>query len=135
MNDFKLDKHPKIKPGFIIPENYFENFENNILSKFPQNDIRIIQMKSNERSWIYTAAAILILALAIPSLNRIIPKIDENNVAIENYLAYTDISDENLVELLSVKDIQQINVDNTIEDKTIEDALSSNSNLENYIID
>lgn len=134
MNDFKLDKHPKIKPGFIIPENYFENFENNLLSKFPQNDIRIIQMKSDDRSWIYTAAAILILALAIPFLNRIMPNTDENN-AIEKYLTYTDISDENLVELLSIKDIQQLNVDYIIEDKTIEDALSSNSNLENYIID
>ena len=134
MNDFKLDKHSKITSGFRIPENYFEKIQVTIQSKL-ENESSIIQLRPTKNSWAYAVAAILVLALIIPSLNRLTSKKLQNTTAIESYLAYSDISDEELVDMLDLKDIQQINIDYDIENNIIEDVLSTNSNLENYIID
>ena len=134
MNDFKLDMYPKMKSGFTVPKDYFTKIDNEILSKVSE-DIPIILVRSKRESWVYAAAAILLLSLTIPIIGRFQFDAAKKNKAIENYFAHADISDEDLVNLLDLKDIQKINVENKIEDKTIEDVLSSNSNLENYITD
>ena len=134
MTQFNLDKHPKIGSGFKTPDDYFEDFQIKIHEKLPEKEVKVISV--SRKSWIYAASAVLVVGLTIPIYNMMKqPTITLDNTAIENYIAFhSTISDEDFAELLDEKDIEQIKVDSPIEDKAIEDLLSTNSNLEEYII-
>jgi uncharacterized radical SAM superfamily protein len=55
---------------------------------------------------------------------------------LENYIAYqSNISEEEIVNLLEQDDLDKMKLDFNIDDAAIEDALKSNSNLEQYLID
>jgi len=83
----------------------------------------------------YAVAAVLVIGLTIPIYNLINqPDAALDKTTIENYItSHSNISDEDFAELLDEKDIEQIKIDIPIEDKAIEDLLSTNSNLEEYI--
>jgi hypothetical protein len=136
MKAFKLDNEPKINIGFTTPVNYFENFLEKVMQKIAEPEVKVILLSSKRKSRIYTAAAVLVLALSIPLLNKFVtPSNEPDAAALETYLAYhADISDEQLVDLLETEDIEKIKVDYKIEDKALEDMLSSNADIENYII-
>ena len=140
MKTFKLNNEPKIKSGFKTPENYFDTFSAKVLQQLPEveakKESRIISLFSKRKSWIYAVAAVLILALTLPvAYNNFYsssPEIDE--ATLENYISYnTSISDADLVNLLDEKDIQNMDIGMNIEDITIENELSANKNLENYL--
>jgi hypothetical protein len=140
MKTFKLNNEPKIKSGFKTPENYFDTFSAKVLQQLPEveakKESRIISLFSKRKSWIYAAAAVLVLALTLPvAYNNFYsssPEIDE--ATLENYISYnTSISDADLVNLLDEKDIQNMDIGMNIEDITIENELSANKNLENYL--
>jgi hypothetical protein len=136
MKTFKLDNEPKIESGFTTPENYFENFSANFLEQLPKNEPKIISIFSKTKYWIYTAVAIIVLVLTIPIYNSYRANSSEiDSATLENYIAYnSSVSDVDLLNLLDEKDIQKINNDLKIEDKNIEDELSSNNNLEQYLL-
>ena len=140
MKTFKLDNTTKIESGFKIPENYFETFSQRVMQQLPKEeakaDSRIISLFSKRKSWIYAAAAVLVLALALPvaynNFYKSSPEIDK--ATLENYISYnTNISDVDLVNLLDEKDIQNMDIGMNIEDITIENELSENKNLQNYL--
>lgn len=137
MKTFKLDNEPKIDSGFKTPENYFDTFSARVLQQLPKEEPKTISLFSKRKSWIYAAAAVLVLALTLPAVYTKFynssPDIDE--ATLENYISYnTSISDADLLNLLDEKDIQKIDIGLSIEDKTIENELSENKNLENYLI-
>jgi flagellar basal body-associated protein FliL len=136
MKTFKLENEPKIKTGFTTPENYFEDFSAKMMQQLPRKEPKIISLFARRKTWLYTAAAIMVLALTVPVYNYFYsnsPEIDD--VTLENYIAYhSTVFDEDLVNLLDEKDIQQISIDFNIEDKTIENELSNNNNLEQYLL-
>jgi flagellar basal body-associated protein FliL len=137
MKTFKLDNSPKIESGFKTPENYFDTFSARVMQQLPKEEPKTISLFSKRKSWIYVAAAILILALTLPvvytNFYRSSQEIDE--ATLENYISYnTSISDTDLVNLLDEKDIQKIDIGMNIEDKTIENELSENKNLEHYLL-
>jgi len=137
MKTFKLDNEPKIESGFKTPENYFDTFSARVMQQLPKEEPKTISLFSKRKSWIYAAAAILVLALTLPvvytNFYRSSPEIDE--ATLENYISYnTSISDTDLVNLLDEKDIQKIDIGMNIEDKTIENELSENKNLEHYLL-
>jgi hypothetical protein len=136
MKTFKLENEPKIKTGFTTPENYFEDFSAKMMQQLPRKEPKIISLFARRKTWLYTAAAVMVLALTVPVYNYFYsnsPEIDD--VTLENYIAYhSTVSDEDLVNLLDEKDIQQISIDFNIEDKTIENELSNNNNLEQYLL-
>ena len=136
MKTFKLENEPKIKSGFTTPENYFEDFSAKVLQQLPNNEPKVISIFSSRKTWIYTAAAIFVLALAIPVYNKYQTNSAEiDTVTLESYIAYhSTVSDADLVNLLDEKDIQKMNIDLNIEDKNIEDELSANKNLEQYLL-
>ena len=136
MKTFKLDNEPKIKTGFKVPENYFEDFSANFLQQLPKNEIKVISIFTKKKTWIYTAAAIMVLALSLPIYNNYFSHSSEiDEVTLENYLTYqSTLSDSDLVNLLDEQDIQKISVDLEIEDITIENELSQNNNLEQYLL-
>lgn len=136
MKTFKLENEPKIESGFKTPENYFDNFSERILGQLPKNEPKVISIFSRRKTWIYSAAAVIILALTIPIYNNYYKTSSEiDTPTLENYIAYNStVSDVDIVNLLDDKDIQKMSVDLNIGDKSIEDELSTNKNLEQYII-
>jgi len=135
MKPFNLENHPKIKPGFTIPEDYFEQFSEKLLSAIPQEEKPVISIFARKKKWFMAVAAILIFGIMIPFLNK---NSNENqnldSASLENYLAYqSTISPEELVSLLDEKDIDAIETDLNLDDATVESALSGNNYLENYI--
>jgi len=137
MKTFKLDNEPKIESGFKTPENYFDTFSARVMQQLPKDEPKTISLFSRRKTWIYAAAAVLVLGLTIPVVYNNFysrsPEIDE--ATLENYISYnTSISDADLVNLLDEKDIQKIDIGMNIEDKAIENELSENQNLEHYLL-
>lgn len=137
MKTFKLDNSPKIESGFKTPDNYFDTFSARVLQQLPRENPKTISLFSKRKSWIYAAAAVLVLAMVLPVVYTKFysssPEIDETTL--ENYISYnTSISDTDLINLLDEKDIQKIDIGMTIDDKTIENELSEDNNLELYLL-
>ena len=80
-------------------------------------------------------AAVLILTLMSPVYNRLSTKTTElDEATLENYITdESNINQDDLVGLLEAKDIENIKVSVNLEDKAIEDILSTNGNLEHII--
>ena len=135
MKTFKLENEPKIEPGFIIPENYFDNFSDNVMQQIPKDKPKVISLFLRRKSWMYVAAAIVGLGLFIPIYNDFSSHYTEiDEVILENYIANkSDISDTDIANLLDEEDIQKMSIDLNIEDKSIENELSTDTNLEQLI--
>lgn len=136
MKTFKLDNEPKIETGFIVPENYFEDFSAKMMQQLPKNEPKVISVFAKKKTWMYAAAAIMVLALSLPIYNNYFSHSSEiDETTLENYITYhSTVSDTDLVNLLDEQDIQKIIVDLDIEDITIENELSQNKNLEQYLL-
>ncbi|MGK4568655.1 hypothetical protein [Flavobacterium sp. 3HN19-14] len=136
MKDFKLDDHPKIKSGFTAPEGYFDDFNDKIMSQLPASEPKVISIFARRKNWITAAAAVLVLGLMLPVYNHYQKNTELlDSVSLENYLSEeSDISQYDLVNLLDKQDIENIDINLPVDDKTIEDVLT-NENLENYITD
>jgi hypothetical protein len=135
MKTFKLENEPKIKSGFIIPESYFDHFSEKVMQQLPKEEPKVISLFLRRKSWIYAAAAIIGLGLIIPIYNNFDSHSSEiNEVILENYIVNkSDISDTELASLLDEEDIQKMSIGLDLEDKSIENELSINTNLEQYI--
>ena len=136
MKTFKLDNEPKIKTGFTVPENYFEDFSAKMMQRLPVQEPKVISIFARKKTWLYGAAAILVLALSLPIYNNYFSRSSEVDAAtLENYISYqSTVSATDLVNLLDEQDIQKIRVDLDIDDITIENELSQNKNLEQYLL-
>lgn len=137
MNDFKLDNEPKITSGFTTPDGYFDAFSERVLAQLPKEQPKVISIFGSGKKWYFAAAAILVLALSIPFYNNYkLNQQEMDSATLENYIAYqSTISQEEIVDLLEPEDLDQMKMELNIDDAAIEDALKSNSNLEEYIID
>ena len=77
------------------------------------------------------------MALSIPLLNVMFTSSTEiDKDTLEIYLNnQTNLSNDDIVELLNEEDIQKIKIDLKIEDQELEDILTTNCNMEEYIVD
>jgi len=137
MKNFKLGNEPKITPGFTTPDGYFDTFSEKVLAQLPKQEPKVISIFSSKKVWYFAAAAVLILMLSIPLFTKYSTQQEEIDLAtLENYIAYqSNISAEEIVNLLEQDDLDKMKLDFNIDDAAIEDALKSNSNLEQYLID
>lgn len=138
MKTFKLENEPKIEPGFKTPDHYFENFSIKIMEQLPVSEPKVISIFQKRKLLILlSTAAVLIFALLIPNLSPTESKTKElDTVAIENYITYqSNVNQYDLINGLETEDIEKINSSIVLEDETIEDHLSTNSNLENLILE
>jgi hypothetical protein len=135
MKTFKLENEPKIESGFVTPEHYFENFSAKIMQQLPEEKPKVISLFSKRKTWIYAAAAIMVLALTIPVYNNYSSRsLEIDALTLENYIANNSaVSETDLAILLDEEDIQKVTIDLNIEDKSIENELSTNTYLEQYI--
>jgi hypothetical protein len=137
MKAFKLENEPKIESGFKTPDHYFENFSAKVMKQLPESEPKVISLFQKRKVLIMMVAAVLIIGLMIPILNTFSTKSKElDSTTLENYLTYqTSINQYDLINGLESEDISQIKTSIALEDETIEDILSVNSNAENLIIE
>ena len=137
MKTFKLENEPKIQTGFKIPENYFDNLSIKIMEQLPASEPKVISIFKKRKSLILMAAAILILALMIPILNNLsTTKKELDSTTLENYITYqSNVNQYDLISVLETEDITNMNTSIVLEDQAVEDVLSTNSNLENLILE
>jgi hypothetical protein len=135
MKDFKLDTNEKITSGFKIPDNYFDDFSEKVMQQLPKEEPKVISFYAKNKRWIYSAAAVLVLALSVPIVYQM-----QNNEAemtsseVENYLVNnTTLSDDDIVNLLEQEDIDKLKTETPIAQDALEDILSNNSEIEQYI--
>jgi hypothetical protein len=133
MNSFNLENQPKINSGFKTPEHYFENFSEQMLAKIGQEEKPVISIFQRHRNWFLVAAAVLILGIMIPFLNKPADSQNIDDATIENYLAQSNISQYELVNMLDDADIDALERDLAMDESTLESAIEYNGNLENYI--
>lgn len=135
MKTFKLENEEKIKTGYTVPENYFEDFSARLMQQVSKEEPIVISFFKRRSTWTYTAAALFVMALSIPIYNELNKSKEIDNATIENYLtANASISDAELISLLDEKDIQEMSIDLKIEDNTIENELTKNKDLEQYLL-
>lgn len=136
MKEFKLDNEFKITSGYITPDDYFDQFPERISSKLCLAEPKVVSFYSLKKQWYFAAAAILILLLSIPIYNQYAGSGEIDTATLENYIAYqSNISEDEIVNLLEQEDIDKIQLELNVDDSAIEDALQYNSNLEQYLID
>jgi len=137
MKNFKLDNEPKITSGFTTPDGYFDTFSEKVLAQLPKQEPKVISIFSSKKNWYFAAAAILILMLSIPLYTKYSTQQEEiDSATLENYIGYqSNISEEEIVNLLQQEDLDKMKLEFNVDDSAIEDALKSNSNLEQYLID
>ncbi len=137
MKTFKLENEPKIETGFKTPDHYFENFSIKMMEQLPKNEPKVISIFQKRKTLIIVAAAILVLALMIPILSPSSTDTKElDATALENYITYqSNVNQYDLISILESEDINNIKTGIVLEDETIEDHLSVNSNLENLILE
>lgn len=137
MKTLKIENKPKIETGFSTPENYFENFSSRIMLELnPENEPKMIPLFSKRKFWTYTVAAIFVVGLMIPLYNYLAnPLSNIDDASLENYIVNSSsLSEDDFASLLDDEDIEKINIELNIEDKTIENELTNNSDLEHYIL-
>lgn len=137
MKTFKLENEPKIQTGFKIPENYFDDLSIKIMEQLPASEPKVISIFKKRKSLILMAAAILILALMIPILNNLsTTKKELDSTTLENYITYqSNVNQYDLISVMETEDITNMNTSIVLEDQAVEDVLSTNSNLENLILE
>lgn len=135
MKDFKIDTSEKITTGFQIPEDYWDAFSEKVIQRIPKEEAKVISFYARNKSWMYSAAAILVLALSLPIVNHLQNKEQElSSTEIENYLTQNkSVSDDDLVNLLEQEDIDELKVNTPVSEDALEDELSNNTDLEQYI--
>ena len=136
MKDYKLDTNEKITSGFKIPDNYFDDFSEKVMLQLPKEEPKVLSFYARNKRWIYSAAAVLVLALSVPIVYQMQNKEQETTSnEVESYLVnHTTLSDDDVVNLLDQEDIDKLKkTDTPIEKEALEDALSNNTEIEQYI--
>jgi flagellar basal body-associated protein FliL len=137
MKTFKLENQPKIESGFKTPENYFENFSAKMTQQLPENESKVISIFQKRKIILMTVAAILVIAMMIPVYTFFSTKSNElDETTLENYLTYqSSMNQYDLITELEPEDINKIETVFPLEDETIEDILTTNSDMEHLILE
>ena len=138
MNDFKLDIEPKISTGFTIPDNYFESLATKIQPKLVGSPPKVISLRSyilKNKSWIASAAAIVLLSISsIVYINFQNQNNQKYTAELENYITnHPNYSDDEIVNLLEITEIDNIKFNSKLSSKTLENQLLNNVDFDEII--
>ena len=108
MNHFNIDTHPKIETGFKTPDDYFDQFDANVLAKIAvtSNETKVIPLYKKWKIWIPSVAAVIAIALFVSTywFNS-----NEEIIVNEDFLINeANLSTEDISEQLSDADISSI---------------------------
>ena len=138
MDTINLNNDPKIKSGFIIPEDYFEKLSQKLNPKLVPAPIKIISLfdriKQNKKR-IMSVAAIVLVSISAVFYQQYQTQSDKKYAAeLENYITnHTNYSDDEIVNLLTVEEIAEIKIDSKLNSETIENQLLENQNFDQII--
>ena len=137
MKPFDIESNEKIETGFKIPANYFDDLSLKIMEQIPASEPKVISIFQKRKGLFMMAAAILILALMVPVFNNLsTTKKELDSAALENYITYqSNVNQYDLISILETEDITNMSSGIVLEDQVVEDVLSTNSNLENLILE
>lgn len=136
MKDFKLDSNEKITSGFKIPDTYFDDFSEKVMQRLTKEEPKVISFYAKNKRWLYSAAAVVVLALSVPIVYQMQNNETEmTSKEVESYLVnHTTLSDDDVVNLLDQEDIEKLKKgDAPIAKEALEDVLSNNTEIEQYI--
>ncbi len=135
MKKFNLENIPKTTSGFIVPDNYFEDFSKKVLSKLPEEPNRVIPLYEQKSKLLMAVAAILVIGLFIPIFNQLSKPAEELDLTtLENHLSYqTNINQYDLISELDEDDLNKMGATIQLKDEIIEEHLSTNSDLERLL--
>ncbi len=136
MKDFKLDSNEKITSGFKIPDTYFDDFSEKVMQRLTKEEPKVISFYAKNKRWLYSAAAVVVLALSVPIVYQMQNNETEmTSKEVESYLVnHTTLSDDDVVNLLDQEDIEKLKkADTPIAKEALEDVLSNNTEIEQYI--
>lgn len=131
MSDFKLDNHPKLKPGFNVPDGYFDSFAERLAGKLTAaQQPKVVPLYRRRPLWLSAAAVFIVLLGLGIFFKTLMPEPETaqpDAEAIENYLVYQQgITSYDLLQNLDVQDIKELEASiNTIPDEAIEEYLST----------
>lgn len=136
MKAFKLDNEPKITTGFTTPEGYFDGFSEKVLKKIEKKEPKVISIFARRKARIIAVAAVFVVAFYIPMMQQFQSESsDIDQDVLENYITQqSTLNEDDIASLLDENDIQKMKVTTSIENTSIEDELSTDTDLENYII-
>lgn len=135
MKTFKLENEPKIESGFIVPEQYFDDFSKKVLSQLPEKNTKVIPLFQKRKTVFLAAAAVLVVGLLLPIYNQFTTNSDEIDITtLENHLTYqSNLNSYDLISELDDEDLTKLGTTIGLKDETIEDILVINSDLEKLI--
>ena len=135
MKKFNLENIPKTTSGFIVPNNYFEDFSNKVLSQLPDETNKVIPLYEQKSKLLMAVAAILVIGLFIPIFNQLSKPAEELDLTtLENHLSYqTNINQYDLISELDEDDLNKMGATIQLKDEIIEEHLSTNSDLERLL--
>ena len=135
MKKFNLENIPKTTSGFIVPDNYFEDFSKKVLSQLPDETNRVIPLYKQKSKLLMAVAAILVIGLFIPIFNQLSKPSEELDLTtLENHLSYqTNINQYDLISELDEDDLNKMGATIQLNDEIIEEHLSTNSDLERLL--
>lgn len=132
MKDFNLDTKPKIKSGFQIPEDYFEQFEAKMMAQLPKNETKVVSIFHKKQVWISSIAALLLVMIAIPIYFTATKTNTLETVTLENYLV-SEYSTYDIIDKLSIDEISSLENDLSLNNDALEDYLLDTQNLDYYL--
>jgi hypothetical protein len=137
MKNIDLTNAEKITTGFVVSDAFFEQFSEKVLHQTTKNStVKVISFHKKVKKWSMSVAAILVLTLSLPIAYHIQNNASNelSNDEVEHYLIHhTTLTDDDVINALDQKDIEQLKVSKPIEHNVIEETLSTNSDLEYYI--
>ena len=135
MKKFNLENIPKTTSGFIVPDNYFEDFSKKVLSQLPDETNKVIPLYEQKSKLLMAVAAILVIGLFIPIFNQLSKPSEELDLTtLENHLSYqTNINQYDLISELDEDDLNKMGATIQLKDEIIEEHLSTNSDLERLL--
>ena len=115
MKEFDLENSEKIKSGFKIPENYFEDFESKIMSQISLKETKVIPLFGKKKFWFSAIAAVFIIAISV-SMYLDFSKTEKINS--DDYLVAfeSSMTTDEIAEHLTDEDITKIEQSLTILD-------------------
>ncbi len=135
MKTFKLENEPKIESGFIVPEQYFDDFSKKVLSQLPEENTKVIPLFQKRKTVFLAVAAVLVVGLLLPIYNQFTTNSDEIDITtLENHLSYqSNLNSYDLISELDDEDLTKLGTTIGLKDENIEDILVTNSDLEKLI--
>lgn len=132
MENFNLNKTPKVNNGFKVPDQYFEQLEHKIIHQTVAKDKKIRLLTNNKQFWFSSIAAAILISLALPIYNNMAKDQLLDKESLENYLT-NEYYTYDIIESIPIESINNLENEISLNDDLIEDYLINTSNIDYYL--